>query len=156
MPAEPLHLRVARLAARWGPGETVGLVVGATAPAELGLIRAVAPGLCFLVPGVGAQGGDIAAVMAAGPASAASSPRRPGGGLLVNVSRGISGAAKATEPARGDDPGQRVSAAAEEWAAALLCYPNRRPEALRQGSTTGLPTMPFIGNPVQRNSSSSS
>ena len=50
-PAEALHLRVARRAATWGPGGTVGLVVGATAPAELRAIRAVAPGLGFLVPG---------------------------------------------------------------------------------------------------------
>ena len=41
------------------PGGTVGLVVGATAPAELAAIRAIAPGLAFLVPGVGAQGGDV-------------------------------------------------------------------------------------------------
>ena len=43
-PAEPLWARVARLAAAWGPGGTVGLVVGATAPSEMLAIRALAPG----------------------------------------------------------------------------------------------------------------
>ena len=50
-PAERLHERIARLATGWGPGGTVGLVVGATAPEELATIRAIAPGLAFLVPG---------------------------------------------------------------------------------------------------------
>ena len=40
-PEEPLHARIARRAARWGPGGTVGLVVGATAPDELRAIRAI-------------------------------------------------------------------------------------------------------------------
>ena len=74
-PAEPLHLRVARRVGTWGPGGTVGLVVGATAPAELRAIRAVAPGLAFLVPGVGAQGGDIEPVLRDGPATAAAGRR---------------------------------------------------------------------------------
>jgi len=61
---------VARRAATWGPGRTVGLVVGATAPQELAVIRALVPGLAFLVPGVGAQGGELAPVLAEGPATA--------------------------------------------------------------------------------------
>lgn len=119
-PGEPLYARVARLAQGWGPGETVGLVVGATAPRELAEIRAIAPGLAFLVPGVGAQGGAIEPVLEHGPARAAPAGPRPGGGLLVNVSRGIAGAA--SEPAGGSsprDPGERVAAAAEGWARRL-------------------------------------
>lgn len=119
-PGEPLYARVARLAQSWGPGETVGLVVGATAPRELAEIRAIAPGLAFLVPGVGAQGGAIEPVLEHGPARAAPAGPRPGGGLLVNVSRGIAGAA--SEPAGGSsprDPGERVAAAAEGWARRL-------------------------------------
>jgi orotidine-5'-phosphate decarboxylase len=77
-PAEPLHLRVARRAATWGPGWTVGLVVDATAPDELHQIRAVAPGLGFLVPGIGAQGGEIEPVLRDGPATA--SPAAAGSG----------------------------------------------------------------------------
>jgi orotidine-5'-phosphate decarboxylase len=120
-PEEPLHLRVARRATAWGAGGTVGLVVGATAPVELTAIRAVAPGLAFLVPGVGAQGGDEATVLAAGPATAPPAGGRPGGGLLVNVSRGIAAAAAASAPA--GDPGERIAAAARDWAARLPVLP---------------------------------
>ena len=88
-PAEPLWARVARRAAGWGPGGTVGLVVGATAPAELAAIRAIVPGLAFLVPGVGPRAGTLAAGAGGRPRDGPSRPvGRPGGGLLVNVSRG--------------------------------------------------------------------
>ena len=113
-PGEPLYLRVARRAAGWGPGGTVGLVVGATAPAELEAVRAVAPGLAFLVPGVGAQGGDEGAALRHGRALETPAGGRPGGGLLVNVSRGITGAA-----AGAADPEAAVAAAAAGWAARL-------------------------------------
>jgi len=119
-PHEPLHLRVARRAAGWGPGGTVGLVVGATVPAELAAIRSVAPGLAFLVPGVGAQGGDVAAVLAAGRATAAPAGGRPGGGLLVNVSRGVADAARGPGLT---DPGAALDAAARDWAARLPVLP---------------------------------
>jgi orotidine-5'-phosphate decarboxylase len=115
-----LHERVARLATGWGPGGTVGLVVGATAPEELATIRSIAPGLPFLVPGVGAQGGAVEPVLRHGPASALPGSKGTGGGLLVNVSRGIAGAA--LEPAQGD-PLERVAAAAAEWAARLPVLP---------------------------------
>jgi orotidine-5'-phosphate decarboxylase len=118
--AERLHERVARLAIGWGPGGTVGLVVGATAPDELAAIRAIAPGLPFLVPGVGAQGGAVEPVLEHGPATASPGGGRPGGGLLVNVSRGIAGAA--IGEASGD-PLDRVAAAAREWAARLPVLP---------------------------------
>ena len=114
-PAEPLYARVARLAAGWGPGGTVGLVVGATAPAELATIRAIAPGLAFLVPGVGAQGGEVAPVLAAGPAVATPAGGRPGGGLLVNVSRGIASAAGAASPGASADIGERLASVARDW-----------------------------------------
>jgi orotidine-5'-phosphate decarboxylase len=113
-PPEPLYLRVARRAAAWGPGGTVGLVVGATAPAELAAVRAVAPGLAFLVPGVGAQGGDEGAALRHGPAVAPPAGDRPGGGLLVNVTRGITAAAAAAA-----DPGEAVAASAADWAGRL-------------------------------------
>ena len=51
-PTEPLWARVARRASTWGPGDNVGLVVGATAPDELRRVRAIAPALALLVPGV--------------------------------------------------------------------------------------------------------
>ena len=119
-PAEPLWARVAARVAAWGPGGTVGLVVGATAPRELEQIRAIAPGLPFLVPGVGTQGGEADAVLAAGPATAAPAGRagrgHEGGGLLVNVSRGIAAAATEASPA---DLGERLAERARSWAARL-------------------------------------
>lgn len=118
-PAEALHRRVARRVAASQYADRAGLVVGATAPAELTAIRGVAPGLAFLVPGVGAQGGEAAAVLADGVATAGPAAGRPGGGLLVNVSRGIAAAATRTE----GDPGEALAAAAARWAAALPVLP---------------------------------
>src|SRR5205814_165533 len=61
---ELLCERVARwVAARW-PGGRVGLVVGATRPEDLRRLRDIAPSPAFLVPGVGAQGGELAAAVA--------------------------------------------------------------------------------------------
>ena len=81
---EPLFLRVASWAAgTWTDGR-VGLVVGATAPRELAQIRSSVPGPAFLVPGVGAQGGDLAASVAACDGAWA-----PG---VVSISRGIAAA----------------------------------------------------------------
>jgi orotidine-5'-phosphate decarboxylase len=114
--AESLHIRVARRVATWGPGGTAGLVVGATAPRELEAIRDVAPGLAFLVPGVGAQGGEIEPVLRSGPATAPPGAGRPGGGLLVNVSRGIAGVVVGTQEG---DPFERVATAARGWAERL-------------------------------------
>lgn len=116
-PAEPVWARIARDASTWGPGGTVGLVVGATAAEELHAVRAIAPGTAFLVPGVGAQGGSIDAVLRAGPATAAPAGGRPGGGLVVNVSRGISSA-----PGAGDLE-TRLAEAARSWAAKLPVLP---------------------------------
>jgi orotidine-5'-phosphate decarboxylase len=115
-PAEPLYARVARRAVNWGPGGTVGLVVGATAPAELERIRGIAPGLGLLVPGVGAQGGEVEPVLRFGPATAAPAGGRPGGGLLVNVSRGISGAAG---KAAHEEVAAHLAAAAADWSGRL-------------------------------------
>jgi orotidine-5'-phosphate decarboxylase len=113
-PAEPLWARVARRAGDWGPGGTVGLVVGATAPGELAAIRAIAPGLPFLVPGVGEQGGDVAAVLRHGPVGTPPGEAPSGPRLLVNVARGIAAAAAAA-PA-GADAGEALAAAARDWA----------------------------------------
>jgi uridine monophosphate synthetase len=74
---------VARHAQEWNTHGNVGLVVGATDPEALARVRAAAPGLWFLVPGIGAQGGDLQASLDAG--------LRPDGlGMLINVSRAIS------------------------------------------------------------------
>jgi orotidine-5'-phosphate decarboxylase len=79
-----LYEEVARLAVRWGaehPG-TCGLVVGATYPEELARLREIAPDLPFLIPGIGAQGGDLAAAGAPGPPP-------DGLGPVINSSRAI-------------------------------------------------------------------
>ena len=123
-PAEPLYARVARRVTGWGPGGTVGLVVGATAPAEMAAIRAIAPGLAFLVPGVGAQGGEVAPVLADGLATAGPAGGRAGGGLLVNVSRAIARAAlDEPQPGRSNDPAARLEQAARHWADRLAVLP---------------------------------
>jgi orotidine-5'-phosphate decarboxylase len=80
---ERLYERVARLAAtRWNRNGQLGLVVGATFPGELARVRAIAPELVLLVPGVGAQGGDVAATVAAGCSA-------DGFGMMINSSRAI-------------------------------------------------------------------
>ena len=86
---EPLHLRVARWAAATWPDGRVGLVVGATAPRELGQLRNAVPGPAFLVPGVETQGGDLVAAVGTCDGSLA-----PG---VVSVSRGIAGASRGTD-----------------------------------------------------------
>lgn len=122
-PAEPLFMRVARSVSIWKPGR-VGLVVGATAPDELRSVRTLVPGLPVLVPGVGTQGGDLAAVLANGPTTAGEASRRPGRGLLVNVSRGIARAAlDASVGAPANDLGARLADAARDWAGRLPVLP---------------------------------
>ncbi len=78
--ARPLFLHVAETATAWAP--QVGLVVGATYPEALAQVRAAAPDAWILAPGVGAQGGDLEAALAAGL-------RADGSGLLVAVTRGV-------------------------------------------------------------------
>lgn len=94
----PLHVTVARWVAETWPDGRVGLVVGATAPGELAALRQAVPGPGFLVPGVGAQGGDLDAAR-----DHADGAWAPG---LVNVSRGIAGASV------GDDWREAAAAAA--------------------------------------------
>jgi orotidine-5'-phosphate decarboxylase len=126
-PDEPLWARVARTVAGWGPGGTAGLVVGATAPEELRAVRAISPGIAVLVPGVGSQGGAIEPVLAYGPATEAPAGGRPGGGLVVNVSRGIAQAGQAVgeHAANGasPDPAERLAEAARTWSAKLPVLP---------------------------------
>jgi len=113
---EPLYLHVARRVAAWAEGgDGIGLVVGATAPEELAAVRSAAPGTPFLVPGLGRQAGDIAAVREHAPAGAGAAFGLPGGVALVNVSRAIA------ESALGDvvDPGEAIRSAARSWAEEL-------------------------------------
>ncbi len=77
-----LYEHVARLAqGPWNLNGQLGLVVGATYPAEIERVRALAPTLPLLIPGVGAQGGDAVATVRAG--------WRPDAPIVVNSSRAI-------------------------------------------------------------------
>ena len=64
--AMPLYQRVALLALEWNTRGNVGLVVGATQPDELRWVRERCPSMPLLIPGVGAQGGDVAAAVRGG------------------------------------------------------------------------------------------
>ena len=119
---EPLYVHVARRARAWaGDSANVGLVVGATAPAELAAVRSAVPELPFLVPGVGTQGGDTEAVRQHGPAKAGPAGAVRGGALLVNVSRGISSVATGPAGDGDDEIGRRLSEAVARWAEVLQC-----------------------------------
>lgn len=77
-----LYLRVVEKVVEWNQAGNVGLVVGAQHPDELAAIRKLVGDMPILVPGVGAQGGDLPSAVAAGKGSMP-------GCLLVNVSRGV-------------------------------------------------------------------
>jgi orotidine-5'-phosphate decarboxylase len=93
----------ARVRDAWNANGNCMLVVGATYPAELARVRELCPELPLLVPGVGAQGGDIEAVVAGGLDAR-------GGGLLINASRSIIFA---------DDPAAEARAARDAIVAAV-------------------------------------
>ena len=80
---EKLYERVARLASHeWNTSGQISLVVGATFPAEIARVRAIVGDVPLLVPGIGAQGGDIEATVQAGRTAKAT-------GLMINSSRAI-------------------------------------------------------------------
>ena len=79
----PLYQHVARLVAeKWNQHGHCGLVVGATFPHELEQVRKIVGDMPLLVPGIGAQGGDIEATVKAGRSSS-------GAGMMINSSRAI-------------------------------------------------------------------
>ena len=69
--ADNLYLKIAREVPRWGAPSQIGLVVGATHPDRAADIRAAAPHAPFLIPGVGAQGGDARSIAASAQANTA-------------------------------------------------------------------------------------
>ena len=80
---EPLYQVIARNVARyWNTNGNCAVVVGATYPAELQRVRSLVGDLPILIPGIGAQGGDVAATVRAGKDSR-------GWGIIVNSSRSI-------------------------------------------------------------------
>jgi len=98
----PLYQHVAEKAAiEWNANGNIALVVGATWPEQLADVRALVKDMPLLVPGVGAQGGDAAAVV--------SNARTPDGtGLMVSSSRAVLYAS------RGDDYAEAAARAARE------------------------------------------
>ncbi len=87
---ELLYQRVARLAAsQWNKNGQLGLVVGATFPEEIAKVREIVGDMPLLIPGIGAQGGDIPATVKAGTV-----PGAPGTGMIINSSRAILYASK--------------------------------------------------------------
>lgn len=81
--AVPAFVYVAyRVSQHWNKHGNCGLVVGATYPDELRLVRRVAPDMPILIPGIGAQGGDVEATVRSGRDS-------NGQGMIINSSRGI-------------------------------------------------------------------
>ncbi len=88
-----LYEVVARRAITWGSADQIGLVVGATDSEALRRVRKAAPSHWFLVPGVGAQAGDLNAAVSAGL-------RADGSGVLINVSRAVADSVDPTAEAQ--------------------------------------------------------
>ena len=106
-PPERLYEAVARLAAgEWNTAGNLGLVVGATVPAEIARVREIAPALPLLIPGVGAQGGDAEATVVAGLRRDAAG--RTTGAVAINSSRAVLYAS------RGDDFAQAARRVADQ------------------------------------------
>ena len=80
--SEPLFVHVARRALTWDTYGTLGLVVGATYPADVAAVRQIAPRVPILLPGVGAQAGDLERSVQAGVDADSA-------GAIVNASRTI-------------------------------------------------------------------
>ena len=78
---ELLFEQIAKLAVKWNKNDNIGLVVGATKPEEIERVRKIANNLPMLIPGIGAQGGDLKKSMKYG---------NKNGVALINISRGIS------------------------------------------------------------------
>jgi orotidine-5'-phosphate decarboxylase len=78
----PLYLALAEKVGTWNEHGNAGLVLGATWPEQIEPVREACPDMLFLVPGVGAQAGDLEATVEAAMNDA-------GGGFIVNASRGV-------------------------------------------------------------------
>jgi orotidine-5'-phosphate decarboxylase len=87
----PLYLHVAyQVSKHWNKNGNCGLVVGATYPHELQNVRKIVGDMPILIPGIGAQGGDVEATVKAGMDSR-------GAGMIINSSRGIIFASKGND-----------------------------------------------------------
>jgi len=106
----PLYQVVAQLAAeRWNASGQLALVVGATFPNEIAQVRALVGDMPLLIPGVGAQGGDVEATVKAGRTS-------DGSGMMINSSRAIIFAG------RDDDYAHAAAVAAQQTRDAINAF----------------------------------
>ena len=106
---QPLYEKVMRIAQTWGDADNLMFVIGATHPEKFIEIRQIAPDNFLLVPGIGAQGGDLEGVSQHGMNSY--------GGLLVNSSRGIIYAGEGEDFA---EKSRAAAAAVQEQMAGLI------------------------------------
>ena len=97
----PLYQVVALKAKSWNESNNLGLVVGATYPEEAREIRDICPEMPILMPGIGAQGGEL-------ESSVKASLNAEKGGLIVNVSRGV------IYSSEGDDFAESARASADQ------------------------------------------
>lgn len=113
----PLYEHVAKRAQEWNTKQNVGLVVGSTAPGELKRVRALAPEMPILIPGIGTQGGDL-------EASTHNGVNDNGLRMMLSASRGVIYASTETdfaEAARSaalklrDDINAELSRMGHEW-----------------------------------------
>ena len=126
---QPLYLHVAGLVAdKWNANGQCGLVVGATFPNELAAVRQrIGDAVPLLVPGIGAQGGDITATVNAGANNARS-------GMMINSSRAIIYASG------GDDWREAAGAAAKACATRSTRYADTTRPRTAPADADRLPT----------------
>ncbi len=96
---KPLYEHVVRSVLKWNTKKNLGLVVGATHPGEIRRIRALAPKLPFLIPGIGAQKGDLEAAVRYGCTADGNLAIINVGRKIIYASRGDDFAEKARETA---------------------------------------------------------
>ena len=122
----PLYEVVAQKAKEWNIHGNIGLVVGATYPEELRKVRSICPEMCLLIPGIGAQGGDLASAVGYGADAR-------GEKAIINVSRQILYASKEkdfaqaarniAETIRNQINSYSTSCSELKWARTFLVFP---------------------------------
>ncbi|MBS1774441.1 MAG: orotidine-5'-phosphate decarboxylase [Bacteroidetes bacterium] len=105
---ELLYEKVLKTVASWGSPENLMFVIGATRTEQLQHIRKMLPDHFFLVPGVGAQGGDVPTVC--------ENAMNADGGILINVSRGV------IYVSNGEDFAEKAGIAAKEYQQQMAVY----------------------------------
>ena len=105
---ELLYEKVLRTVSGWGSPENLMFVIGATRKEQLQHVRSLLPEHFFLIPGVGAQGGDVATVC--------ENAMNKDGGVLINVSRGIIYASS------GRDFAEKAAVAAKDYQGQMAVY----------------------------------